>query len=133
MPPQRPRHLARPRRPWRLLLVAFGLTFAVLAALVASATLLPPQAPAPQRAPGVALPTTTAEPVPTSLTTRTTSTTTEPTTASSPSTVSPDTKPSAASRPITMGGRYATPDAPPRSNTTVTSTHSSPGARTQPP
>src|SRR5215217_8198881 len=71
MPPQRPRHLARPRWPWRLLLIAFELTFAVLAALVASATLLPPQAPAPQRAPGVALPTITTEPALTSLTTTT--------------------------------------------------------------
>src|SRR5215218_5564413 len=63
MPTPRPRHLARPRRPWRLLLVAFGLTTAVLAALVASATLLPQPEP-PRRAPGVALPTITVEPHP---------------------------------------------------------------------
>ena len=130
MSPPSPRHLARPRRPWRLLLVAFGFTTAVLAALVASATLLPPQAPAPNRAPGVALPTITAEPAPTSLTT---STTTEPTTAPSPPASSPDTKPSAASRPITTGGRHATPDASRWSNTTAPSMHSTPGATTQPP
>src|SRR5829696_1895468 len=81
MPTPRPRHLARARRPWRLLLVAFGFTTAVLAALVASATLLPQPEP-PRRAPGVALPTTTAELAPTS-TSLTTGTTTEPTTAPS--------------------------------------------------
>ena len=37
MPMRSPRHLAPPRRPWRLLLFAFGLTASVLAALVASA------------------------------------------------------------------------------------------------
>ena len=41
MPPRTPRHLAEHRLPWRLMLVAFGLTFAVLAALVASAALVP--------------------------------------------------------------------------------------------
>src|SRR4029453_14293296 len=94
MPSPPPRHLARPQWPWRLLLVAFGLSTAVLAALVASATLLPPEAPSPHRAPGVALPTTTAEPAPTS-TSLTTGTTTEPTTAPSPPTGSPDTNPPA--------------------------------------
>jgi hypothetical protein len=131
MPTPRPRHLARARRPWRLLLVAFGLTTAVLAALVASATLLPQPEP-PRRAPGVALPTATTEPAPTS-TSLTTSTTTEPTTAPSPPTSSPDTNPSAASRPITMGGRHTTSATPRWSNTTVTSTQSTPGATTQPP
>ena len=53
MPTPPPRHLARPRRPWRLLLFVFGLTTAVLAALVASATLLPQPEPL-RRAPGVA-------------------------------------------------------------------------------
>src|SRR5215208_2411880 len=104
-PTPRPRHLARARRPWRLLLVAFGCTTAVLAALVASATLLPQPEP-PRRAPGVALPTVTTEPArpstSTSFTTTTTTTTTqEPATAPSPPTSSPDTTPSAASRPIT--------------------------------
>ena len=84
MPTPSPRHLARPRRPWRLLLVAFGFTTAVLAALVASATLLPQPEP-PRRAPGVALPTITTEPAPTSLTTRTT----EPTTTPSPTNQQP--------------------------------------------
>ncbi|HEV2872419.1 MAG TPA: hypothetical protein VG409_13500, partial [Actinomycetota bacterium] len=41
MPSRNPRHLAEHRLPWRLMLVAFGLTFAVLAALVASAALVP--------------------------------------------------------------------------------------------
>src|SRR5215217_223754 len=47
MPTPPPRHLARPRRPWRLLLFVFGLTTAALAALVASATLLPQPEPPP--------------------------------------------------------------------------------------
>src|SRR5215203_5559442 len=129
MPTPPPRHLARPQWPWRLLLVAFGLSTAVLAALVASATLLPQPEP-PRRAPGVALPTTTAELAPTS-TSLTTGTTTEPTTAPSPPTGSPDTNPSAASRPITTGGRDATADAPGWSDTTATSTHATPGATSQ--
>src|SRR5215213_715110 len=71
MPTPPPRHLARPRRPWRLLLFIFGLTTAVLAALVASATLLPQPEP-PRRVPGVALPTSPAQPAPTSAPTTTT-------------------------------------------------------------
>ena len=58
--PSPPRHLTRSRWPWRLMLVAFGLTTGVLAALVASATLLPQPAP-PSWAPALALPT---EPAP---------------------------------------------------------------------
>src|SRR5215216_5253231 len=103
MPTPRPRHLARARRPWRLLLVAFGFTTAVLAALVASATLLP-QPERPRRAPGVALPTVTTEPARTSTstsftttTTTTTTTTQEPATAPSPPTSRPAIKPSAES------------------------------------
>src|SRR5215218_7007882 len=119
MPTPRPRHLARPRRPWRLLLAAFGFTTAVLAALVASATLLPQPEP-PRRAPGVALPTVTTEPArpSTSFTTTTTTTTREPATAPSPPTSSPDTTPSAVSRPITTAGRRTTADAPLPSDTT---------------
>src|SRR5829696_5296727 len=105
----RPRHLARARRPWRLLLVAFGFTTAVLAALVASATLLPQPEP-PRRAPGVALPTVTTEPARTS--TSFTTTTQEPATAPSPPTSSPETTPSAASRPITTAGRRPTRHSP---------------------
>jgi hypothetical protein len=41
-----PRHLARHRLPYRLVLVAFGLTFAMLAAVVASAALAPKTPPA---------------------------------------------------------------------------------------
>ena len=70
MPTPPPRHLARPRRPWRLLLFVFGLATAILAALVASATLLPPSEP-PQRVPGVALPTLPTKPTPTSASTNT--------------------------------------------------------------
>ena len=33
MPLRTPRHLADPRLPWRLMMVAFGLTFAVLVKL----------------------------------------------------------------------------------------------------
>src|SRR5213593_527498 len=47
--PARPRHLPTARWPWRLGLVALGLTTAVRAALVASATLLSPQPPPPRR------------------------------------------------------------------------------------
>jgi hypothetical protein len=61
MPTPPPRHLARPRQPWRLLVFAFGLTAAILAAVVASATLTPRQSPPP----GGALPTLPAEPAPT--------------------------------------------------------------------
>ena len=117
MPTPRPRHLARARRPWRLLLVAFGFTTAVLAALVASATLLPQPEP-PRRAPGVALPTVTTEPARPSTSFTTTTTTQEPVTAPSPPTSSPDTTPSAASRPITTAGRRTTSDAPLPSDTT---------------
>src|SRR5215211_1976984 len=116
MPTPPPRHLARPRRPWRLLLVAFGFSTAVLAALVASATLLPQPEP-PRRAPGVALPTVTTEPARTSTSTSFT-TTQEPATAPSPPTSSPETTPSAASRPITTAGRRTTSDAPLPSDTT---------------
>src|SRR5215211_7257964 len=71
MPTPPPRHLARPRRPWRLLLFIFGLTTAILAALVASATLIPQPQP-PRRVPGVALPTSPPEPAPTAASTTTT-------------------------------------------------------------
>ena len=67
MPTPPPRHLARPRQPWRLLLFAFGLTAAVLTAVVASATLAPHQSPPP----GGALPTLPAAPAPTSTATTT--------------------------------------------------------------
>src|SRR5215216_6756586 len=70
MPTPPPRHLARPRRPWRLLLFVFGLTTATLAALVASATLLPQPQP-PPRAPGVALPPSPTRPAPTAASTTT--------------------------------------------------------------
>ena len=85
MPTPPPRHLARPRRPWRLLLFIFGLTTAILAALVASATLLPQPQP-PRHAPGVALPTSPPEPAPTAASTTTATGDREPTTTTSPST-----------------------------------------------
>jgi hypothetical protein len=58
MPTRTPRHLAEHRLPWRLLLVAFGLTFAVLAAMVASAALVPQQPLAPSAAPPIPTETT---------------------------------------------------------------------------
>jgi hypothetical protein len=63
MPQRDPRHLAEHRLPWRLMLVAFGLTFAVLAALVASAAFVPegPLVPSPVSA----IPGDTMAPVPT--------------------------------------------------------------------
>jgi hypothetical protein len=63
MPTPRPRHLPTARWPWRLGLVTFGLTTAVLAALTASATLIP-QPPPPRRTPALALPTVLAKPTP---------------------------------------------------------------------
>jgi hypothetical protein len=50
MPPPSPRHLAEHRPPWRLMLVAFGLTFAVAAAMVASTAFVPEE---PARSLGV--------------------------------------------------------------------------------
>jgi hypothetical protein len=118
MPTPPPRHLARPRRPWRLLLFVFGLTTALLAALVASATLLPQPEP-PRRAPGVAQPTTPTQPAPTSASTTTTAPR-EPTTAPPPSTTANSgrragsgpttaTGPATAQAPATVGGRTPTP------------------------
>src|SRR6266545_4449640 len=66
-----PRHLAMSRWPWRLGLVAFGLTTVVLAALVTSAT-LSPQPPPPRRAPTLVLPAVQAEPATRSASTPTT-------------------------------------------------------------
>jgi hypothetical protein len=83
--PSPPRHLTSSRWPWRLLLVAFGLTTGVLAALVASATLLPQPAP-PSRAPALAL----SPAVPTEPALRP-----APTTAPSRTTTTPDTGPRA--------------------------------------
>src|ERR671913_1999585 len=51
MPSRNPRHLAEHRLPWRLMLVAFGLTLAVLAALVASAALVPEEPLVPSAVP----------------------------------------------------------------------------------
>jgi hypothetical protein len=89
MPTPPPRHLARPRRPWRLLLFVFGLATAVLVALVASATLLPQPEP-PRQVPGVALSTSPTKPAPTSVSSTTTTTTPprETTTTPPPSTTS---------------------------------------------
>src|SRR5512132_1900869 len=113
MPTPPPRHLARPprpRRPWRLLLFVFGLTTAILAALVASATLLPQPQP-PPRAPGVALPPSPTRPAPTAAPTPTPGDR-EPPTAPAPSTT-PGPEQGAVSRPPTTA-RPATPRAPAR-------------------
>ena len=64
MPQRDPRHLAEHRLPLRLMLVAFGLTFAVLAALVASAALVPEEPLVPSAVSAIPGDTTTA-PVPT--------------------------------------------------------------------
>ena len=53
MPPRTPRHLAEHPLPWRLMLVAFGLTFAVVAALAASAALVPEQPVVPSAVTGI--------------------------------------------------------------------------------
>src|SRR5215216_2943406 len=92
--------------------------------------LVAPQAPSPQPAPGGALPTVTTQPAPTSTLTSTT-TIQESNTVPSPSSSSPDTKPSAASRPIATTGRGTTADAPLQSNTTASTAHTNPGATTQ--
>jgi len=118
MPTPPPRHLAGPRRPWRLLLFVFGLTTAVLAALVASATLLPQPEP-PRRAPGVALPTMPTKPAPTSASTTTTAPR-EPTTTPPPSTT-PNPGRRAVSRPTTTTGP-ATAQAPATVGGTTTTT-----------
>jgi cytoskeletal protein RodZ len=118
MPTPPPRHLARPRRPWRLLLFVFGLTTAALAALVASATLLPQPEP-PRRAPGVALPTVPTKPAPASASTTTTAPR-EPTTTPPPSTI-PNPGRRAVSRPTTTTGP-ATAQAPATVGGTTTTT-----------
>src|SRR5215212_10252567 len=64
----RPRHLPTSRWPWRLLLVAVGLTSGVLAALVASA-ILPPQSSPLRRIPAFALATVPTQPAPRSVST----------------------------------------------------------------
>jgi hypothetical protein len=103
--------VARPSAPsdvtvtWRLGLVAFGLTTAVLAALVTSATLSPQPSP-PRRAATLVLPAVQAEPATRSASTSTTGPR-ESTTAPTLSTLSipiPDTVPLAVSRPTTTPG-----------------------------
>src|SRR5215218_11365967 len=64
----RPRHLPTSRWPWRLLLVAVGLTTGVLTALVASA-ILPPQSSPLRRIPAFALATVPTPPAPKSVST----------------------------------------------------------------
>ena len=133
MPKRPPRHLEPLRLPWRLMLVAFGLTASVLAALVASAALVPhdPAPPTPGRPPGgVALSTFPAEPTPTSASTTTTRPH-EPRTSRTPSTSTPDTArvaasgPATTARPATTGmpatvGRTTTTEAPSTSGATTT-------------
>jgi hypothetical protein len=95
--------------------VAFGLTTAVLAALVTSATLWPQPSP-PRRVPTLVLPAVQAEPA-----TRSASTLTinprEPTTAPTLSTPTSDTVPLAVSRPTTTPGPART-QAPATAGTT---------------
>ena len=130
MPTPPPRHLARPRRPWRLLLFVFGLTTAVLAALVASAT-LPPQPEPTRRAPGVALPTSPIKPAPTSVSSTTTTAHREtPTAPSASTTANPGRR--AVSGPTTTA-RWAAAQAPATvGRRTPTTAPSTVGATTQP-
>jgi hypothetical protein len=126
----RPRHLPASRWPWRLGLVAFGLTTAVLAALVASATLLPQP---PRGAPGLALPSVPAEPAPRPAPT-------PPTGPRAPTTVptrpapTPAAVPRAVSRATSAPGTATAPQAPATAaTTTTTEAFSTVGATTQPP
>jgi hypothetical protein len=123
MPTPPPRHLARPRRPWRLLLFVFGLATAILAALVASATLLPQPQP-PRHAPGVALPTSPTRPAPTAASTTTTGDR-EPTATTSPSTT-PGPEQGGISGPATTA-RPATTPAPARVGAATGTARSSSG------
>ncbi|HKO83126.1 MAG TPA: hypothetical protein VJ140_00910, partial [Actinomycetota bacterium] len=94
-----------------MLLFAFGLTTAVLAAVVASANLAPHQpTPPQQQAPGGALPTLPAKPAPTHASTTTTAPG-EPTTSPAPPITTPESAPLAAGRPPTTA-RPATAGAP---------------------
>jgi hypothetical protein len=135
MPKPPPRHLEPLRLPWRLMLVAFGLTASVLAALVASAGLVPhdPAPSTPGRPPGGgALSTFPAEPTPTSAATATTRPA-EPRTSRTSSTSTPDTARVAASGPATTA-RPATTGVPARvGRTTTTGAPSTSGATTTEP
>jgi hypothetical protein len=113
MPKRHPRHLEPPRQPWRLTLFAFGLTASVLAALVASAALVPrdPAPSTPTRPPGGAHSTVPSGSAPTSASTTTTRPR-QPSTSRAPSTTKPDTAPLA--QPATSG----TPTAAGRTTTT---------------
>jgi hypothetical protein len=100
-----PRHLPTSRWPWRLLLVAVGLTSGVLAALAASA-ILPPQSSPLRRAPAFALATVPTQPPARSVSTAPTGPR-APTTAPSRSTPTAATGPRAISRPTSAGGPAA--------------------------
>jgi hypothetical protein len=133
MPTGPPRHLAEHRLPLRLMLVAFGLTFAVLAAMVASAALVPETPPAPTVV--GALPTETTGPT----------ATTVPAPSVAPSSTRPDRpsttgapseapEPPSAAAPVSLAGR-ATSTAAPRSAAPVTDpppSSSNPPASTAP-
>jgi hypothetical protein len=140
LPTSRPRHLprSRPRHltsrwPWRLGLLAFGLTTGVLAALVASAILLSPQPPLARRTPVLGLLTVPAEPAARSVATPTTGPR-EPTTAPTVSTLTAETGPRrAVSRPTSAPGP-GTAQAPAKAGkTTITEAFSTVSATTQPP
>jgi hypothetical protein len=98
MPKRPPRHLEPPPRPWRLTLFAFGLTASVLAALVASAAVVPhdPAPPTPTRAPGGTPATVPAESAPTSASTTRPP---QPSTTRTPSPTQPATAPLAQPAP----------------------------------
>jgi hypothetical protein len=129
MPPRNPRHLAEHRLPWRLMLVAFGLTFAVLAALVASAALVPkaPLAPsAVEQLPAE----TTSPPYPTDPSSVAPSSASPG--ASSTSTTVPQEPPAGVS-PVALAAQAPTTAAAPRATTPATTPRPSGPPATPPP
>jgi hypothetical protein len=112
--------------------VAFGLTSGVLAALVASATLLSPQPPLTRRAPVLGLLTVPAEPAARSVA-RTTGPW-EPTTAPTVSTLTSETGPRrAVRRPTSAPGPGTAQVSATADTTTITEAFSTVSATTQPP
>jgi hypothetical protein len=133
LPRSRPRHLTTSRWPWRLGLLALGLTTGVLAALVTSAILLSPQPPLARQTPVLGLLTVPAQPAARSVATSTTGPP-EPTTAPTRSTLTAETRPRrAVSRPTSAPGP-GTAQVSATADTTTTEAFSTVGATsTQPP
>ena len=127
----RPRHLTTSRWPWRLGLLAFGLT-GVLAALAASATLQSPQPPLARRAPVLGLLTVPAESAARSV--AATTGPREPTTAPTVSTFTVETSPRrAVSRPTSAPGPDTAQVSATADTTTIIKAFSTVSVTTQPP